>query len=147
MCDESIIYYADMEWLPDTGSPDQRGEAQPAHSGPPETVHECCEAAIPHGSPTRNWTLRNDNYGHHSGVVILSESPLYLDLSWRRTAFDSRHRVGVFRLNLQQLLVSGYISTDPSDPSGSSVRLRIVRADDEHFYVQADDSGPREFLA
>lgn len=100
-----------------------------------------------HGARIRRWTLRDDNNSHHHGVVRLSESPFYLELSWRRTAIDPAQRVGTFRLNLPDLLRGGYIRPDPADSLGTDVRLRIVRSDDGSFYVQANHDGPRVLLA
>ena len=101
---------------------------------------------IPPGAARRNWTLRADNRGHHHSRVRLSECPLYLELHWRGTADDSVRRVGVFRLDLVGLLRDGYIRPETSDSRGSDVRLRIVRADDGSFYVQANQQGPRLLL-
>ena len=103
--------------------------------------------AAPCGARIRRWTLRDDNSSHHHGLVRLSESPLYVDLSWRRTATDPPQRVGIFRLNLPDLLRGGYIRLDPSDSLGTDARLRIVRADHGKFYVQANQHGPRILLA
>lgn len=109
---------------------------------------EFCTAvdSTPSGAHIRRWTLRDDNHGHHHGVVSLSKSPLYLDPSWRRTASDPLKKVGTFRLDLAELLPDGYIRYDPLGSSGPHVRLRIVRADG-HFYVQVNDLGPRVLLA
>ena len=103
--------------------------------------------AVPHGSRIRRWTLRDDNGSHHHGVVRLSESPLYLELSWRRNTTDPVQRVGTFRLNLANLLGGGYIRRDPAASSETDVRLRIVREDDGSFYVWANQRGPRIVLA
>ena len=52
-----------------------------------------CEAvdAAPYGARIWRWTLRDDNNSHHHGVLRLSESPLFLELPWRRTAKDPAH--------------------------------------------------------
>jgi len=68
--------------------------------------------ALPPGVPVRKWTLRDDNNSHHHGIVRLSESPLYLDLSWRRTAADRPQPVGTFRLDLVALHRSGCIRSE-----------------------------------
>ncbi|MGH9896809.1 MAG: hypothetical protein ACREA0_33380 [bacterium] len=91
---------------------------------------------------SRQWTLRDDNQGHHHGVVRLSESPLYLALSWKETAADPEQPVGVFRLDLRGLLEAGYIRHDPVGSSGDDVRLRVVRRADGTFWIQAKDAGP-----
>lgn len=66
----------------------------------------------------------------------LSESPLYLDLSWRQTVADPVRHVGVYRLDLTGLLREGYIRPERKSSGGLDVRLRIFRADDGSFYVQ-----------
>jgi hypothetical protein len=96
---------------------------------------------------TRAGTLRDDNNSHHHGIVRLSESPLYLDLSWRLTAADPPQRVGVFRFDLVALLRAGCIRSESADSDGTDVRLRIVRAKDGDFYVQANQDSPRILLA
>jgi hypothetical protein len=110
--------------------------------------HDLCEPvrAAPNGANVRSWTLRNDNNSHHHGVVNISESPLYLELSWRLTAADLVSRVGLFRLNLPGLLQGGFIRWEPVNSSGPEVRLRIVRADG-HFFVQVNQNGPRILIA
>lgn len=95
----------------------------------------------PAGSAPRKWTLRVDNHAHHHGVVRLSESPLYLELSWRATRTAAVKRVGTFCLDLHGLLQNGYIRREVG--SGSGVRLRIVRDEQGHFYVQVNEDGPR----
>lgn len=99
------------------------------------------------GARLRQWTLREDNNSHHHGIVRLSESPLDLDLSWRSTAADTRQRVGVFRLDLVALLRAGCIRSEPSGSEQADVRLRIVRAKDGGFYIQARQDSPRILLA
>ncbi|HLO96962.1 MAG TPA: hypothetical protein VK171_00090 [Fimbriimonas sp.] len=91
----------------------------------------------------RAWTLRRDNSGHHHGVVDLSESPLLLHLSWRANDMTPPEYVGVFTLDLNQLLRDKFIRHEPVGSKGSSVRLRVVMDDAGDFYVQARSSGPR----
>ena len=111
--------------------------------------HNLCEAVqvVPPSAAHRHWTLRTDNHGHHHGRVSVSECPLYLELDWRRSADDSVRRVGVFRLDLTDLLRDGYIRPEQKDSQSSDVRLRIFRADDGSFYVQTNQHGPRLLLA
>jgi hypothetical protein len=90
----------------------------------------------------RRWTLRADNHEHHHGVVSLSERPLYLALSWRRSATDTEQSVGTFQLDLDLLLAGGYIRREGSDGEGK-VRLRVVRSDDGKFWIQTRSDGPR----
>src|SRR5437773_744195 len=98
------------------------------------------------GAMMRRWTLRADNHGHHHGIVRLSECPLYLELQWRPTAVDSVRPVGVFRLDLPDLLRQRYVRSEPVGSHGPAVRLRIVLADDGSFYVQTNKHGPRLLL-
>jgi hypothetical protein len=110
---------------------------------PMSNLNACMEIqALPPGVPVRRWTLRNDNNSHHHGSVRLSESPLYLDLSWRPTAADRPQPVGTFRLDLVALHGAGCIRSE----SPGCLRLRIVRTEDGCFYVQAKRDGPRELL-
>ena len=105
-----------------------------------------CQAVThaPVGARVRSWTLRDDNHGHHHGVVKLSESPLYLELSYRSTAAPSPvHRVGLFQLDLLRLLLNNYVRKDPIDSPGSGIRLRIVHAEDGKFYIQVSAAKPR----
>jgi hypothetical protein len=104
-----------------------------------------CEtvAETPRGARVRRWTLREDNQAHFHGVVHLTESPLYLELSWRRNVVGQVKCVGLFRLDLHGLLKRGYIRHDPVDSDGSELRLRTVRAADGLFYIQARHDGPR----
>jgi hypothetical protein len=111
--------------------------------------HDLCMPVqlAPSGADIRRWTLRDDNHSHHHGVVNLSESPLYLELSWRETAADPVKWVGMFRLNLPGLLRGDYIRSEPANTYGPELRLRIIRASDGKFYVQVNQNGPRLQLA
>lgn len=101
----------------------------------------------PQEANIRRWTLRNDNHSHHHGVMNISDSPLYLELSWRQTATDPVMRVGLFRLDLPCLLQGGYIRWEPANSSGPEVRLRIVRKIDGKLYEQVNQNGPQILLA
>ncbi len=107
------------------------------------TDHDLCEPVqvAPAGAKVRKWILREDNNSHYHGVVRLDDSPIYLELFWRRTAESPVHRVGLFRLNLPGLLQGRFIRYEPADSSGPEVRLRIVRAEGQ-FFVQARQEGP-----
>ena len=102
---------------------------------------------IPCGAAHRRWTLRADNHAHHHSIVSLSECPLYLELHWRPTAADAVRPVGVFRLDLDDLLRKGFIRHEPTGSHGSFVRVRVVRDDDGSFYVQTKRDEPRFLLA
>lgn len=96
----------------------------------------------PSGAKTRHWVLNDATNSHHHGVVRLEESPLYLNLSWRRSASDPVHFVGIFRLDLPGLLQRGYVRHEPKDSYGPEIRLRIFRARDGNFYVQVNQDTP-----
>jgi 5-methylcytosine-specific restriction endonuclease McrA len=112
-----------------------------------------CEAVqnIPTGAAERHWTLhtyyRCAGGSHWHAKLKLSESPLYLELHWRRDRFGSVRRLGVFRLDLNGLLRDGFIRSEKSGENDPCVRLRVFRADDGIFYVQTKQRGPKRFLA
>jgi hypothetical protein len=95
----------------------------------------------PVGATARQWTLRADNHNNHHGVVSLSESPLYLDLSWKPTTAGVEQRVGLFRLNLPSLLAGGYVRVEGDEADGK-VRLRVFRSADGKFWIQTRGEGP-----
>lgn len=105
------------------------------------------ESVISVHAHVRKWKLRRDNHAHHHGVVDLSESPLYLDLSWRPNASTCAASVGVFRLDLHELLRGGFIRNDPAGSRGTRLRLRVVLDDDGCFYVQTKRGMPRFLLS
>ena len=120
----------------------------------PSETHTLCEVVqtIPPGAANRCWKLRADypcagGSHHHSKGVKLSESPLYLNLNWRRNRGGSVRHVGVFRLDLNKLLRDGYIRFEKTDGPAASVRLRIFRADDGKFFVQTKAAGPALYFA
>jgi len=98
---------------------------------------------VPPGVRVRSWTLRQDDHAHFHNMVSLRESPLYLELSWRPSVSGRARRVGLFKLNLAGLLQGQYIRHDPVGSDGVYLRLRVVRADDGLFYIQARGDGPR----
>jgi hypothetical protein len=109
-----------------------------------QTRHLCeIVPTVPKGVNVRSWTLREDNHAHFHGVVRVTESPLYLALSWRPNAIGRVRQVGLFKLDLCGLLQGGYIRHDPVDSAGPELRLRTVRAVDGLFYIQARHNGPR----
>jgi hypothetical protein len=71
----------------------------------------------------RDWTGNDGSHRNHNGKVRLSESPLRLRLSWKKGPNDSAHLVGVFDLDLKQLLREGYIRYEPK--SENEIRLRF----------------------
>ena len=112
------------------------------------TSHNICEKVdkVPEGAAHRSWTLRTE-LGHHNCCVRLSESPLYLELSWRKTAKDPAHCVGIFRLELKELLRKRYIRPDPiNDPDSEYVRVNIVLNDKNQFSLQRNQSAEEQLL-
>ncbi len=109
--------------------------------GPLEDAKLCARLTqTPAGAAIRRWTL-NDDRGEHHGVVDSAESPLVLDLRWRRSSGAATSQVGVFRLDLRGLLKTGCIRTEPTQGVGK-VRLRIAKRMDGAFWVQARNGGP-----
>jgi len=101
---------------------------------------------VPDDTPSREWTLRADNYGHHHGRVRLTESPLYLKLCWRLNRSDPPKMVGHFLLDLYGLISEGCVRADPLGSDGSWIRLRIVRTACGEFYVQAAKGSPKALM-
>ena len=87
------------------------------------------------------WADNNNNF---FGKVRLSESPLFLDLSFRETKLGARSRVGTFRLDLPKLLQGGFIRHAPIGSQGDHVLLRIVYYPETgEFFVQTKKAGPK----
>lgn len=98
---------------------------------------------VPAGAKTRKWVLNDATNSNYHSVVNVNESPLYLHLSWRRSAKDPIQFVGIFRLDLPGLLRNDYVRPEPKDSYGPEIRLRIVRARDGDFYIQANQDKTR----
>ena len=119
---------------------------------PPEPVPSALAAAgsafavrverAPDGVHTRTWVLRRDNHAHHHGVVHLSGSPLYLNLSWREDRNSPAHHVGLFRLDLPRLLASKFIRHEPTHSTGPRLRLRIIHRPGPRFAIQVRSGDP-----
>jgi hypothetical protein len=58
---------------------------------------------------SREWTLNDRVNGNVFGRVKKSESPLLLRLSWKPDDIPSKQLVGVYELNLPELIKAGYI--------------------------------------
>src|SRR5439155_20787149 len=84
----------------------------------------------------RDWTRNDEGDRNHHGKVPLSESPLRLRLSWKKGPKDSARLVGIFDLDLKQLLKAGYIRYEPK--SESEVRLRFYHDRDNVVYIQVN---------
>ena len=89
----------------------------------------------------RDWTGNDESKRNHNGHVPLSESPLRLRLSWKKSPNDSARLVGIFDLDLKQLLRGGYIRYDAD--SESEVRLRFYHDWDNLIYIEAKSNEPR----
>ena len=86
----------------------------------------------------RRWT-GNDDFEHHYHIAIPStQKILYLNLSWKRNSNSSAHFVGIFRLDMENLLSEGYIRKDSTD----KVRLRICHGNDYVLYIQTKSGKP-----
>ncbi len=86
----------------------------------------------------RRWT-GNDDFEHHYHIAIPStQKTLYLNLSWKRTSSSNPEFIGIFRLNMENLLSEGYIRKDGND----KVRLRICHGSDNVLYVQTKSGKP-----
>lgn len=88
----------------------------------------------------RNWTGNDENGRHHHGKVRLTESPLKLRLCWRKTSRDPSSLIGIFELDLQGLLRSDYIRSEPG--SENEVRLRFYHGLDNVIYIQVNMKKP-----
>jgi hypothetical protein len=89
----------------------------------------------------REWTGNDESQRNHNGKVPLSETPLRLRLSWKKGPNDSAHLVGIFDLDLKQLLRAGYIRYDAN--SESDVRLRFYHDWDNLVYIEVKSIQPR----
>lgn len=87
----------------------------------------------------RDWTGNDESARNHHGKVPLTESPLRLRLSWKKGPTDSAHLIGIFDLDLKQLLKAGYIRYEPK--SQSEVRLRFYHHWDNVIYIQVNSKG------
>lgn len=88
----------------------------------------------------RDWTGNDDSARNHHGVVTLNESPLKLRLSWKKSAKDSAKLVGVFEINLRELLKGGYVRSEPN--TENAIRLRFYHGSDDVIYVQVKRNEP-----
>lgn len=84
----------------------------------------------------RDWTGNDESDRNHNGKVPLSESPLRLRLSWKKGPKDSARLVGIFDLDLKQLLKAGYIRYEPK--SKDEVRLRFYHDWDNVVKIQVN---------
>jgi hypothetical protein len=84
----------------------------------------------------RDWTGNDESARNHHGRVDLSESPLRLRLSWKKSPKDSAHLIGVYDLDLRQLLSAGYVRVEPK--TQNEIRLRFYHGRDGIIYIQVN---------
>jgi len=88
----------------------------------------------------RDWTGNDESLRNHHGKVDLSESPLTLRLSWKRSPKDSVHLIGVYELDLRRLLTAGYVRIEPK--TENEIRLRFYHGYDDVIYIQVNSKEP-----
>ncbi len=88
----------------------------------------------------RDWTGNDESGRNHNGKIPLSESPLRLRLSWKKSPKDSARLVGIFDLDLGRLLEAGYIRRELK--SKNEVRLRFYHGWDNLIYIQVNLKEP-----
>ena len=84
----------------------------------------------------RDWTGNDESARNHHERVDLSESPLTLRLSWKRSPKDRVHLIGVYELHLRQLLTAGYARSEPK--TQNDIRLRFYHGYDDVIYIQVN---------
>lgn len=114
-----------------------------AESYPPAYMDHLVRRAPNEGASNirRDWTGNDESERNHNGKVPLSESPLRLRLSWKKSPKDSARLVGIFDLDLKQLVKAGYIRYEPK--SESEVRLRFFHDRDNVVYIQVNSKERR----
>jgi hypothetical protein len=88
----------------------------------------------------RDWTGNDENSRNHHGKIPLSESPLRLRLSWKKSPKDSARLVGIFDFDLRRLLEAGYIRLEPK--SENELRLRFYHGWDNVISIQVNLKEP-----
>jgi hypothetical protein len=97
--------------------------------------------SAPAGVKPLQLTLRDDNAQHYHRRVRLIKSPVYIKLAWRANAKSQVHSLGLFRLDLRQLLSAGYIRPDGAH-GDDEVRVRFYRANNGMIYLQTKQGAP-----
>jgi len=62
----------------------------------------------PDAATDRTWTGRDDNQGHHHGLVPLEDSPVTILVLWKASKQGVAHFVGRYRIDLQELIRAGF---------------------------------------
>jgi hypothetical protein len=111
-----------------------------AESYPPASMSHLVRRVPNEGASNirRDWTGNDESNRNHNGKVPLRESPLRLRLSWRKGPKDSARLVGIFDLDIKQLLKAGYIRYEPK--SQDEVRLRFYHDWDNVLTIQVNSN-------
>lgn len=88
----------------------------------------------------RDWTGNDESARNHHGRVDLRESPLKLRLSWKRSSKDPVHLIGVYELDLRELLTAGYARIERN--TQNEIRLRFYHGYDDVIYIQVNSKEP-----
>ena len=54
------------------------------------------------------WTGRDDNHGHHHGLVRLHDSPIRISVHWKASDEGKVMPVGKYQIDLRELIRSGF---------------------------------------
>ena len=98
---------------------------------------------FPPGITPRRWVLRDDNQQHYHGVVRLSEGPCYIELHWKPDKGGSEQLVGLYRLNLSELLAADHVRFEREMEKGDDVRVRFHRGAGGAIYLQSSSDRPK----
>jgi hypothetical protein len=98
--------------------------------------------ALAQGVGRLRWVIRDDNRQHHHGIVKLSSSPLFIELSWKPNHGGPEQLVGLYRLNLPELLARNLVRFEKENEVGDEIRLRFYRGDEGIVYIQARGDRP-----
>lgn len=56
----------------------------------------------------RSWTGRDDNNGHHHGLVPLEDSPIRIAVHWKASDKSPAKYVGNYQIDLRELIRAGF---------------------------------------
>jgi len=87
---------------------------------------------------TRHWVGNDEIYPYYHEAVPRTEDPLYLNLSWKKSADAPAEPVGLYRINIEALLSRGFIRAEGTD----KIRLRICHLEDGLLYIQVKSGEP-----
>jgi hypothetical protein len=91
----------------------------------------------------RAWVINDVIDQRYHKIVRLSESPLYLQLSWRRDSASPVFQLGCFRFELDLLLQQHYVRKEGPGLRDHEIRLRLQRGADKIIYVQIKRDSPK----